>query len=82
MGLMIAFIDFTKANGTINRDRVWERVFKKDVRDKVLQAVQPFYRNVSSCDRVNGIGYTPTGSKCKLVSVKDVCYLSCFSVCT
>ena len=50
----VCFVDAKKAFDTVNRDCLWYKLMKIDVRGKILNAVQSLYKEMSCSVRVNG----------------------------
>ena len=50
-----AFIDFKKANDSVNRSILWGKLIAVGINGKMLRAVESLYRSVSSCVRINGL---------------------------
>ena len=50
-----AFIDFKKAYDSINRDKLWARLFEIGISGKMLKAVKSLYSSISSCVRINSL---------------------------
>lgn len=53
--LYCCFVDFQKAFDSINRCKLWDRIYKVGIRGKLLQVIQSLYNNVKSCVKNGGV---------------------------
>jgi len=68
-----AFIDFTKAYDSINRNTLWQRLSDIGIAGKLLNSVKSLYSSVFSCVRVNNLHTDWFEVKCGL---RQGCILS------
>ena len=52
--LYCCFVDFQKAFDSVNRYKLWFKLFNVGIRGKLLQIIQSLYSNVKSCVKYDG----------------------------
>lgn len=48
-------MDFQKAFDSINRCKLWDKIYEVGIRGKLLQILQSLYNNVKSCVKYGGV---------------------------
>lgn len=71
--LYCCFVDYKKALDTIDREKLWSKMYRLGIRGKIMSTLKSMYNNIKACVLLNGTFSNFFNNTTGVLQVEEIC---------